>query len=255
MRHTPLTPEQLDGIERFIAAQNAIEHYLRERLNEPNRTSYTSMLFEYARRNPSWRDRETLRRFAQLRNVVVHGKTRAYEYLSVPVPAVVEEIERIRDRLLNPERVYPEFKRDVLAIQLSTPLSEVLKLINQHGYSQYPVYEGRKFRGLLTESGITRWLADYIVKTMSLVELADEQAEVVLLNEEARENYEFVSRHELLDEVVSKFSHNIFLEAVLITQTGRKDQRLLGMITRWDILEQVRGAGLLDEEAFLEQES
>ena len=247
MQYTPLTPEQLDRIERFIAAQNAIEHYLRETLNEPNRTSYTSMLYEYARRNPSWRARETLRRFAQLRNVVVHEKTRAYEYLSIPVPAVVEEIERIRDRLLNPERVYPQFKRKVLTIQLSTPLSDLLKLISEHGYSQYPVYEGRKFRGLLTENGITRWLADHIVETMSLVELADEKVEAVLLNEEARENYEFVSRHELLDEVVRKFSHNIFLEAVLITQTGRKDQRLLGMITRWDILEQVRGGALLDE--------
>ena len=252
MQHTPLTPEQLDRIERFIAAQNAIEHYLRQTLNEPNRTSYTSMLYEYARRNPSWRDRESLRRFAQLRNVIVHEKTRAYEYLSIPVPFVVEQIEKIRDRLLNPERVYPQFKQDVITIQPSTPLSEVLKLISQHGYSQYPVYEGKKFRGLLTENGITRWLADHVVEAMTLVELADESAEAVLLNEEARENYEFVARTELVDEVVSKFSHNIFLEAVLITHTGRKNQRLLGMITRWDILEQVRGDALLDE-ALLEE--
>jgi len=58
--------------------------------------------------------------------------------------------------------------------------------------------------------------------------------------------------------LVSKFSHNIFLEAVLITHTGRQDQRLLGMITRWDILEQVRGGALLDEldeEALLEEAS
>jgi predicted transcriptional regulator len=246
-RKYPLSREQLDLIERFIAAQNAIEHYLRDYFETSHHLPYTRMVRQYARRNPSWRDEETLIKYAQLRNVIVHEKVEAYRYLSVPVLLVVEEIEEIRDRLLNPERIYPQFKVDVMTIQLSTSLSEVLKLISKHHFSQFPIYEAHKFCGLLTENGITHWLADHIVETMSLVELADERVEAVLQNEEARANYEFVARDTLVDEVVAKFSDNIFLEAVLISHSGKTSQKLLGMITRWDILSQARGNELLDE--------
>lgn len=243
----PLSREQLDLIERFIAAQNAIEHHLRDYFGTSKHLAYTRMVREYARRNPSWRDEDTLVKYAQLRNVIVHDKLEAYHYLSVPVLHVVEEIEAIRDRFLNPERVYPQFKGDVITVQLSTSLSDVLKLISKHHFSQFPIYDADQFCGLLTENGITHWLADHTVETMTLVELAEVPVEAVLQNEEARANYQFVARHTLVDDVVAKFSDNIFLEAALITHSGKTSQRLLGMITRWDIMSKARGSDLLDE--------
>jgi predicted transcriptional regulator len=115
-------------------------------------------------------------------------------------------------------------------------LARVLKVINERDYSQFPVYKGDEFRGLLTENGITRWLAHHVVDTLSLVELDDIYIEDVLRSEEERKNYQFVPRSMLVDDVSASFASEASLEAVLITSNGKHTEKLLGIVTRWDIL-------------------
>jgi hypothetical protein len=104
-----LTKEQLDLIERFLVAYNAIDHHLRELLGADQSPSFSQLVKEYAARYPRWRERENLRMIGDLRNAVVHLRERSYEYLSVPLPSIVENLERIRDQFISPERVYPKF--------------------------------------------------------------------------------------------------------------------------------------------------
>ena len=59
----------------------------------------------------------------------------------------------------------------------------------------------------------------------------------VVREEEERQDCDFVSRNESVDSVRRRFAENRLLEAVLITQTGARNQELLGIITRWDNLQ------------------
>jgi hypothetical protein len=99
------------------------------------------------------------------------------------------------------------------------------------------VYEGKQFRGLLTENGITRWLAGHVVRTLSLVELDDIHVGQVLRNEEKRGNYHFALRDTRVEDLSSLFAKQPLLEAVLITTNGKETEKLLGVATRWDILQ------------------
>ena len=236
-----MTPHDLDLIERFIAAFNAIDLYLEGVLSMESNSSFRNLVDVYAKRHRWWRDGDQLRVFAGVRNVIVHDKTEPYKYVCVPTPESVADIEAIRDRLINPAKAVSQFRRDVVTITPGDSLTTVLKLIEERQYSQFPVCEqvhGRctKFVGLLTENGITRWLAHHAMSELSLIELNEVLVSAVLPRQDKRPNYQFAAQDMAVEEIAYLFHENMYLEAVLITQHGGEREKLLGIVTRGDIL-------------------
>ena len=98
---------------------------------------------------------EFLKTVAGLRNVLVHGPKRAYAYVAVPAPAILERLKQISQRLLHPECVLPKFQKKVRIVAPNDTLADVLEQIATSDFSQFPVYAEKVFKGLLTENGIT----------------------------------------------------------------------------------------------------
>jgi predicted transcriptional regulator len=232
-----LPKEQLDLIQHFEADYNSIDQFLRKALESNRQAPFSCLVSEYSHRHSGWRDADLLRMTAEVRNAIVHGKTEPYQYVAVPTPAIVLKLRACKDRLINPLRVFPTFQRKVETILLQDSLSQVLKIVAERDYSQFPVYDGERFWGLLTENGITRWLAHHVTHRLSLVELDDVPVEQVLHNEEKRKTYQFVGRGSHVDDVRGLFSSNEILEAVFITERGKESENLLGIATRWDMLQ------------------
>jgi len=90
---------------------------------------------------------------------------------------------------------------------------------------------------LLTENGVTRWLARHVSQSVSSVRLGDIQVLQVLQNEEERTNHQFVRHDMRVDDVTALFAKQTLLEAVFVTASGDETENLLGIATRWDILQ------------------
>jgi predicted transcriptional regulator len=231
-----LSKDQLDLIEQFEADFNAIERFLRKIGSGDKRDSFVHLVNLYHDKHPAWRDGDLLKVSADVRNAIVHGKTEPYRHVAVPTPELVQNLRACRERLTNAPRAIPTFQRHVERVSVDADLAKVLRIIKNRDYSQFPVYEVEKFRGLLTENGITRWLAHHVTTQLSLVELGEAFVEEVLQSEEERKNYDFVARGTPIEEVVELFASEGLLEAVLITASGKKSEALLGIATRWDII-------------------
>ena len=231
-----LSQEQLDLIQQFEADYNAVDHFLRKSLGREKQVPLSLLLTEYSSKHIGWRDTETLRTIAEVRNAIVHGKTEPYRYVAVPTPWTVQKLKTCKERLTNPGCAISKFERKVETVSMNDTLAQVLKTITQREYSQFPVYDGNQFLGLLTENGITRWLAQHVSTELSLVELDEVRVSQVLQNEEKRVNYYFVARDMRLDDVRGLFASHELLEAVLITANGKESEKLLGIATRWDII-------------------
>lgn len=238
-----LTQEQKDLIERFLVAYTHIEGALRHKLGEGTEISISQLIKQYGKDRPNWRDTDgkQLRVYSSLRDALVHTERKPHEYLSVPLPYVVDRIEEININLTNPKKVHPEFQRDVVSVALSTPIFTVLGYIREKEFSQFPVYnnENTEFLGLLTENGLTRWLAGYVADS-TIVCFEDVFVHSALSNEESRENYRFASRNTQISTVVDWFTKNPLVEAVIITNDGKKEEKPLGIATRWDIVSYLR---------------
>ena len=221
---------------RFVLAFNAIDDHLRHETRLQDRdVSFRKVLDEYAAKHRGWSHERELRRSIGLRNVLVHDQLRSGQPPAVPTVKSVEVIERIRDALLKPRRVIPEFQRSVVTVLPSERLSELLHRIRESDYSQFPVIDGSKFLGLVTENGITRWLARHMTHD-SMLDLAVHTVAEVLRCEEARANCTFVPRLMLIEDLVETFRGQLNLEAALVTERGDRAISFLGIATRWDIV-------------------
>ncbi len=117
--------------------------------------------------------------------------------------------------------------------------------IREKSFSQFPVYDGRDFKGLLTENGIVQWLAQSIFRGTSAVEFNDitvgrvllqsTLVEEVLKRKEKRVDVMFVENILTVKEVRQHFSENNLLEAILITENGKSEEELRAIATRWDV--------------------
>ena len=208
-----LTKEQGDLIEQFEADYNAVDRCLRGALDADDHVGFAKLVRRYANEHVGWADAEFLTTIAKIRNLIVHERTDLHRHVVIPTLAVAEGLKHCKERLMNPARAVPTFQRGVETISIHDTLSRALKIIEARDYSQFPVYEGRRFRGLLTENGVTRWLARHVSQSVSSVMLGDIPVSQVLQNEEERKN-----------------------QAVLVTASGDETESLLGIATRWDIL-------------------
>ena len=231
-----MNSSDLDLIERFISAYNAIDFHLETALNSDEKSSFRGLVDLYAKRNRWWRDAEQLRVFASVRNVLIHDKVEPYQYVCVPAQETVADIEAIRDRLLHPQRADKKFMRPVLSLEAGDSLHYVLKLMHEKNFSHFPVYAGNQFSGVLTPNGITRFLAHHAAKDDLPLNLKEVEVRYVLAREESRPNYFFASRDEAVEKIVFSFHENTFLEAVLFTERGGKKEKLIGIATRADVL-------------------
>jgi predicted transcriptional regulator len=130
----------------------------------------------------------------------------------------------------------PLFQRNVLVLQGGDSISRVMALIRQNNYSQFPMYRENELLGLLTEKGITHWLANNLAGRRNLDFLQHVKIQDVLEADEVRENYLFCNRNTPLDELLVSFARKPLVEAILITESGNRREKLLGIVSRWDIL-------------------
>ena len=231
-----LTKEQRDLIEQFEADYNEVDRFLRASLDSDDYVGFAKLIRRYASIHVGWADAAFLMTIAKIRNLIVHERTDLHRHVVIPTLAVAEGLKHCKERLMNPARAVPTFQRTVETISIDDTLRRVLEIVEKRDYSQFPVYEGKRFRSLLTENGVTRWLARHVSKSVSSVRLGDTSVSQVLQNEEERKNHQFVRQDMRVDDVTALFAKQALLEAVLVTPNGDETESLLGIATRWDIL-------------------
>lgn len=230
-----VTLRQLDLIQRFEADFNAVDEHLRRELPKAVNTPFKDRVRLYESQLGTWSFADLLLRAADVRNLLAHGRTAPYEYAAIPTRSIARELSRCRDALLHPEHVDQRYLREVVRVSPDDSLTSVLRLVNEHDFSQFPVYIGDKCRGLLTENGITRWLAANLASGTSTMDLERATVGAALRKEEAPRNYRFVRPDKPVDHVRAMFVKEANLEAVLISETGTKAERPIGIVTRWEI--------------------
>jgi CBS domain-containing protein len=172
--------------------------------------------------------------FAEIRNFLVHTRTRPEFVAAVPHPDTVDRIERIAESLARPKRVTPTFRTEVAAFSPDQPLTDLLRIVHERDVTFFPIVGSDGFQGLITGNGIMRWLA-WLADEDPLTDLSEIPVSSILGFEESRTNYHFVPHDTPVLEAFDHFRQRPELEAVLITHNGRASEALLGIITIWDV--------------------
>lgn len=226
--------------QRFLSAYNSIAKELERMLGVNHYTPFYKLV-DMAKKKSAvvMTYKDDLKELAHLRNAIVHDKDYPETVIAEPNIAVVEQIENILTEIQKPKLVIPEFQRDVKTFKKTDFLRKALKQMKEHSFSQFPVYDRDYFYGLITDRGIARWIAKNFEEyngNIFDIELGD-----VIRDESNHRNVEFMSKDHNVYDIRARFLRNaeIYqtrLEAVLITETGNRNEKLLGMVTPFDII-------------------
>lgn len=225
--------------ERFLELIREIETALRTRLGNrrSQRVGFSDMIEDYRQRNPYWhREAEDLDILREIRNYLTHDRS---HHLGDPVVVTQDSIDRlgqIRDGLIAPRPIAEQFGREVVTVRPGDTLATVLALAFQHAFSQFPVVESNKFRGVITENEIIRWLGQQVSRGESVIDTTAVVVDTVL--EQAEPERPDIFRFMRLDapeqEVMGLFQRQPALEVVILTESGNGNTPLAGILTQWD---------------------
>jgi len=226
----------MTNAERFLDAFARIERRVKRLAGARPTESFSAVLGQAARANSAVRRyQDDLREFAELRNALVHRRAGG-DIIAEPHDRVTAEIEHIADLVTAPPPAMRLFARQVHTIDEGATLTEALAILRREGFAQLPVERDGRFVALLTADVLTRWMAasaDGRLPDLDSVSVGEVCAYA------RDEEWDFLPRRATVFDAIDRFRQpervGRRLYALLITEHGRPDEGLLGIITVADL--------------------
>jgi predicted transcriptional regulator len=170
-----------------------------------------------------------------LRNVIVHTPKGGIPTVAVPTKHAIRRLEEIKEFLRKRFMALDYSASNVTTCTISCAFEDAIRLMSENDYSQIPVLQDGKLKGLFTSSGVSRYISHALRSDQSVEVIKRTPVSRILPQDEGRRNYAVFDRAVTLDTVLQKFNTNRALAAVIITETGLSDGKIEGIITPWDI--------------------
>jgi len=236
----------MDTSTAFLATFATIEKWLRRTANEDRSATFYQLVDRVAAKNRAVaRYCNDLKEYADLRNAIIHERTDGH-VIAEPNARAVADFERLCSTLLNPPTVIPMFQLSVKTLTTKDSVGEAVTIMRDGSFSQLPILSGDTVEELLTAETVARWLAAEVAN--ELVNLWETKIELVLQHTEDPNHYCFLPRGATLFDALAKFDQFVEkgkdLDAILITNDGRRDQKLLGILTIYDVPQILAATGL-----------
>ena len=164
----------------------------------------------------------------EIRNLLAHNSMGIF-----PNEETLNNLIKIKNTLKSPFLVYELIKNKPHKLEDKTSVLQIMADIKDMNYSQFPVYEDKKFIGLITSNCIARWLASKVdISGEILFDLSESKARDVIEFKEELDDAKFISRsmniYEFFDQMDNKTS------VWIITETGNKNEEPLSIVTQYD---------------------
>ena len=231
------------GANALLDLYNEIDHFLRKECKRDKYADHTILIQELAASNPVVaRNQQLMRTVAQIRNSLVHNPIPSVaQPLLEPHAKLVEAYKDVRDALTNPLKALSIAVpgQQLYTTSLDSNLGEVMKEMDRNIYTHVPVIEDEKMIGIFSENTLLSYLAEsgeaIVTKDMKVGELKD----FLPLDSHTGESFVFIPRNAPLGDIYKIFNDAIQTKQrigmVFITHSGKSDEKLLGIITAWDL--------------------
>ncbi|WP_208560374.1 CBS domain-containing protein [Marinilactibacillus kalidii] len=232
-----------DNVREFIHVFNELQKVVAKKIGSDPDTNFGSLLYEAEGKQDKVviNYKRKLDLYREFRNLLVHSTINEHESIANPSPSLIEEMRVVMKKIQYPKTVSDLFLEKVITFKKEDPFSKVLKAIEENQYSQFPVFQGEKMVGIISENGITNFLARSIqddLITISQTTVAD-----ILENDEEKHAYEIIPKDMSIFEIESiyskKIKEGIVAYFLLITnqEQVKHPDDLIGIITPWDMPE------------------
>ncbi len=214
---------------------------LEEHLAAKARGSRAGLVQEFAAREGG-RYREELDVFREMRNLLSHHGQIDGEYIVEPSVPAVEKMREIVEYAKNPPAAMQAAvpTSEILCADFDDSVAKLAEIMEKRGFSHVPVIDGRGIlAGVFSVGTLFTFLRSGTYKDIRQLKIGDLR-EVIRPERHSTEQFAFVDRNATCYRIKEIFNHEgpsvRRVAAVFVTQNGKQNSPVLGMITPWDII-------------------
>lgn len=230
--------------DKFLIIYNELDKYMRNYLEEKLETPNSYLIKTMAQKNRVFSMyKEDLLAFSKLRNVIVHNPYKKNaDPIAEPHEYIVKKYEEIKNQVIYPPVALNTVAipwRNIFTTTMESKALDVMREMVKNSYTHVPVVDNGKTIGIFSENTVFSYISKH--KDVILLEdsLISEFKDFIDIDRNESEYYEFVGKNTLLIEIEEMFQKgfkdNKRLAVVFITENGKQSEKLLGLITVWDL--------------------
>lgn len=219
----------------FISAYNVIDARLRALYRGKGNLQFTDLVRRCADLDKTVKKyEEELASFARLRNAIVHNST-SDRIIAEPCDEATQTIKHIAELLSAPPRLGSLKEKGATGIPSTATLREAIVTISKTGYSNLPVYSGRRTTGMLNNRRLVRAIGEALQREEDLDSVLDMPCSEFLRESDLLNYYKVLGRESTVQEAIDAFEENRRLLAVIVTETGLMGDKIANIITPSDL--------------------
>ena len=180
----------------------------------------------------------------KIRNVLTHNKTKDCKSILAVSDEIMNSVDSLIKLIEQPTKAVDSSMtikaKDIFSQNIDDRIYDAIKVMNEKIYTHIPIYEGKNLVGVFSENVFfnimlkeEEILLDKDVTFTAIKSYLDVESHT-------GEEFLFVDRNKSILEIEeyfeNYFARNERLAVVYITNSGKKTEQILGMITPWDIL-------------------
>lgn len=199
-----------DNVAEFLGAYNDLERALAEKLNyQGDKGMATYLNWGVKNQDPLiLKYFEEIDGIREFRNVLTHESSSDIYPIAYPNEKLIDRMNQLVNKFSNHKTVGHLFLKEVSFMKDTDSLRYALKSINTLGYNQFPVFDKNKLIGILTENGITNYLAKKAGEN-HLIDIKGVTLKEVLEVDKGKNLYKIVDENTSIIEIEKDFEGQI----------------------------------------------
>ncbi|WP_343208154.1 CBS domain-containing protein [Anaerolentibacter hominis] len=227
--------------DEFLNLYKELEETLSMKYEEKDR-KFSSPIFDFMNRREGRLYKERLDLCREVRNLLVHRADLEGESVVEPAQALIDTLNEVIDFVNQPP----------LAIDFCTPLDQILKThyeknvftlmknMEKRGFSHTPVITDEGIEGVFSVSTIFSYVLAHPDITIRQDAVVGDFAEFLPIHRHCSETFRFMDEDTTFMEARDAFertsSKGKRLAGIFLTPHGTSKERLIGMLTPWDVM-------------------
>lgn len=223
----------------FLDLYKQLEDALEEKYEGVKR-KYSSVVMEFYKSANSEKVRNELDICREIRNLLTHNANIGGLPVVAPSAPIIEKLKGIIDFVKKPPLAmdYAVKGSGIMTASLNQKVLRLMSVMDKNGFSHAPVMKNGVFHGVFSAGTIFQYIL-YGGREITENTTVEDLSAHLPINAH-KENYAFVARNSDFFEVREKFdkpiAKNQRISVVFITENGKENERLLGMIVPSDVL-------------------
>ncbi|QQS87410.1 CBS domain-containing protein [Fusobacterium canifelinum] len=179
----------------------------------------------------------------KIRNLLSHGECKVEGKVTIEINEnIIEKLKEIISLLENPPLVTSRYISEMFVVDLEEKLENLIKTMNEKKISHVPVLDkDKKLVGVFSENTIFSKLSDDEIIEIGKEYKVKDYEKYIKLENHSSEYFDFIKRNEELASAQNLFNKSIKkdkkLVMLFVTENGKKTEKILGIITPWDLLD------------------